>query len=126
MGGERAEDGAWGGFWSGKTTTERVLGMVFCVVPAMSLPAFALFFGSRPVTLLSSFAIAAGSFLTLYQINVNACMAGESTTTSPFKITLGVLSKTHIWLLTSIAIALYCAAVIANRDRQSPQSPTAP
>jgi len=108
--------GAWGGFWRGSNSGDAMLGLLFWLLPTLSLGAFALYFLSRNLGLLCSWGILVGSAITIYSVNFKSCLAGQCTTTNPIKIALGVLVLPHIWILSIASIALYFASVLQNKS----------
>ena len=106
--------GAWGGFWSGASTSEVSLHLLFWLLPAGSIVAFGSYFLSKVIGVLFSWAISIGSMITIFTINLQSCLAGNCTTTNPVKIALGVFLLPHIWILLAASITLYLAAVTAN------------
>src|ERR1700691_3150816 len=97
--------GAWGGFWKGAGTGDAVLGLLFWLLPTLSLVAFGLYFLSRSFGLFCSWLIAIGSAITIYAVNPKSCLAGQCTTTNPIKIALGIFLLPHIWILSAASIA---------------------
>ena len=108
--------GAWRGFWSGSNSGDAMLGLLFWLLPTLSLGAFALYFLSRNLGLLCSWGILVGSAITIYAVNLKSCLAGQCTTTNPIKIALGAFLLPHIWILSAASIALYFAAVLQNKS----------
>jgi hypothetical protein len=108
--------GAWGGFWRGSSSGDASLGLLFWLLPTLSLVTFALYFLSRSSGLLCSWAILIGSAITIYCVNLKSCLAGQCTTTNPVKIALGVFLLPHIWILSAASIALYLATVLGSKS----------
>jgi hypothetical protein len=111
--------GGWGGFWGGSNAGERILHLLFWLLPASSLIAFGTYFLSRNIGMLWSWAISIGSIMTLFVVNLSSCFAGQCTTTNPVKIAWGVLTQAQEWMLLIPSFGLYLAAVIHNRRTSS-------
>jgi hypothetical protein len=109
--------GLWGGFWGGSNAGDRILHLLFWLLPATSVTAFGTYFLSRNLGLFWSWAISIGSITTLFVVNLGSCLAGQCTTINPVKIAWEVL--TQDWILLIPSFGLYLAAVIHNRDTSS-------
>jgi hypothetical protein len=104
------------GFWGGSNASDRILHLLFWLLPTSSLIAFGTYFLSRTLGMLWCWAIFIGSNTILFVVNLNSCLAGPCTTTNPVKMALGALSQPYKWILLIPSFGLCLAAVIHNRD----------
>jgi hypothetical protein len=100
---------AWGGLWAGSAISDRILHLLFWLLPALSIVAFVGYFTSKRAGLIGSWAIAVGSMIGIFVVNLNSCLAGECTTKHPIKIALGVFLLPHIWILLASSLSLQLA-----------------
>jgi hypothetical protein len=107
---------AWGGPWEGSNIGERVLHLVFWLLPALSAVAFVSYFVSRRAGLLGSWAILIGSIVDIFVVNLDSCLAGDCTTKNPIKIALGVFLLPHIWGLIASSFGLQIATSIRGNS----------
>src|SRR6516165_10420582 len=103
------------GFWGGSNVSDRILLLLFWLLPTSSLIAFGTYFLSRTLGMLWCWAIFIGSNTILFVVNLNSCLAGPCTKTNPVKMALGALSQPYEWILLIPSFGLCLAAVIHNR-----------
>jgi len=111
---------AWGGLWTGPGLWNGILHLLLWLLPAFSVVAFGIYFLSRRIGLLASWATSLGSVITLYLFNLQDCLSGGCTTTNPFKIFFGVFLLPHLWPLLLASASLGLSARIANSSPSSP------
>jgi len=107
---------AWGGAWAGSNVGERILHLLFWLLPTLSAVAFISYFVSRRTGLLGSWAILTGSMVDIFVVNLGTCLAGDCTAKNPIKIALGVLLLPHIWVLMGSTFGLQIATSIRQES----------
>jgi hypothetical protein len=105
---------AWGGTCAGSNIGDRALHLLFWVLPTLSAVAFVSYFVSRKAGLFAAWAIAIGSIVTIFILNLGSCLTGECTTKNPVKIALGVFLLPHIWFLLVASLGLQLATSISG------------
>ena|ERR1700733_737027 len=115
---------AWGGAWEGSNIGGKILHLLVWLLPTLSTVAFVSYFVSKKVGLLSSWTIAIGSIVTILIQNLNSCLAGNCTTSNPFKIALGVFLLPPIWILLAASLGLQLATSIRGNSVTSSEEET--
>ena len=110
---------AWGGAWEGSNVGEKVLHLLFWLMPALSVVAFVCYFVSNKAGLLGSWAISVASMITIFIVNLDSCLAGDCTTKNPLKIALGVFLLPHIW---GLFVASFCLQLATSMRSDSGRS----
>jgi hypothetical protein len=118
---------AWGGTWAGSDIGDKVLHLLFWLLPTFSAVAFVGYFVSKRTALIGSWAITIASMIDIFIVNLNSCLAGDCTTKNPLKIASGVFLLPHIWILLASSLGLQLATSISDGDsaRHSEREPTA-
>jgi hypothetical protein len=90
--------GLFAGLWGGSKSPYSVLFSFFWILPALSLPAFGVYFLSHKLGRLCSVLLAVGIYATLFLLSWQDCMAGQCNTNSLVSIAVGPLtSVSHLW-----------------------------
>ncbi len=116
---------SWGGAWAGSNIGERILHLLFWLLPALSAVAFVSYFVSKTTGLLASWVILIGSTIDIFLVNLDSCLAGNCTTKNPLKIAFGVFLLPHIlphiWALIASSLGLQIATSIRG-DSAAPSA----
>ena len=116
---------AWGGAWAGSDVGDKVLHLLFWLLPTLSTVAFVGYFVSKRAGQIGSWAITVGSMIDIFIVNLNSCLAGNCTTKNPIKIALGVFLLPHIWILLASSLGLQLAKSTSGGSAiRSEQEPT--
>jgi len=90
--------GVFTGLWGGSKSPYPVLFSFFWILPALSLPAFGIYFLSGRLGRLCQVLLVVGIYATLFLLSWKDCMAGQCNTNSMARIALGPFTwVNHLW-----------------------------